>query len=343
MKIIKYSKSSNFFLKIFADYHKNNDYELLQAKNENHFYTNQPKRIRCKICNKLLNKKIDLIQFGVEYKVCDHCNHLNGNFQDNEKFCNFLYLDLNNKSYNKNLKDNDYYNRTRLIYDPKAKFLIDTSPIKKLNILDIGCGTGNFVFSLLKKNINIVGIDISKSSIEYGNYFIEKKFNINPLFHVTNKDFFNKISSSNCNLLSAIGVLEHIRDLKKFIKCFQISNIEYIYYSIPMFSLSVFIENAFNNIFPRHLSGGHTHLFTKNSIEKLNELLGVKIISEWWFGADIQDFYRSLIVQNMKNKTSKSMIEFLNKNFLKDIDKIQKIVDKSQFCSEVHILAKKIR
>ena len=82
----------------------------------------------------------------------------------------------------------------------------------------------------------------------------------------------------NININSAIKLIKR-RKKCKYIKfdrsvracqfcssCFRAyksSRIKYLYISVPIFSLTSFIENAFQNIYPRHLSGGHTHLFTK--------------------------------------------------------------------------------
>ena len=66
----------------------------------------------------------------------------------------------------------------------------------------------------------------------------------------------------------------------------------------------------------------------------------LKIIGEWWFGSDILDLYRSLLVSG--NKTN-NYNYFLKKNILKSIDSLQQILDKSHQCNEVHIIAKKIK
>ena len=38
-----------------------------------------------------------------------------------------------------------------------------------------------------------------------------------------------------------------------------------------MFSLSVFLENSFTNVFPRSLSGAHTHAYTEKSLAYLSK------------------------------------------------------------------------
>ena len=109
-----------------------------------------------------------------------------------------------------------------------------------------------------------------------------------------------------------------------------------------MFSLSVALENAFKNVFPRQLSGGHTHLFTEMSIKKMNSLIGVEPVAEWRFGTDTMDLYRHLIVNLQSNNSSEKMVKFLNNGLGKIIDEIQAVFDKHHFCSEIHLLATKL-
>ena len=152
---------------------------------------------------------------------------------------------------------------------------------------------------------------------------------------------YAEVENSNSQILSAIGVIEHLREPSKLFDAFKESNIEFLYYSVPMFSLSVILENVFKNIFPRQLSAGHTHLYTENSIIKMNNILGIDSIAEWRFGTDYLDLFRSLNVMLKKNKTSKKLLNYFNEEFIQMIDKFQEIVDESHFCSEIHVLGKK--
>ena len=80
-----------------------------------------------------------------------------------------------------------------------------------------------------------------------------------------------------------------------------------------MFSLTALLENVFKGVYPRHLSGDHTHLYTKKSLEYLAKKNKLKIIGEWWFGADIPDLFRSLLISS----------NYLNKQvYVKELNKI---------------------
>jgi hypothetical protein len=116
-----------------------------------------------------------------------------------------------------------------------------------------------------------------------------------------------------------------------------VSEIKYLYLAVPLFSLSTFIENSFPNIFPRLLSGGHTHLYTEESLKYLAKKYNLKILGEYWFGTDMPDLMRSLINSgNILNK--KIYLNLLNSKFSKFIDQLQSVLDRNKICSEVQIV-----
>ena len=137
-----------------------------------------------------------------------------------------------------------------------------------------------------------------------------------------------------------IGVLEHLVEPNLILDAFKKSKIKYLYISVPLFSLSTFIENSFKNIFPRQLSGGHTHLYTEKSLNFLANKYNLKIIGEYWFGTDIPDLFRSLVCSgNILNK--KVYFNQLNHKFSRFVDELQSVLDKNKVCSEVHLIFKK--
>ena len=114
-----------------------------------------------------------------------------------------------------------------------------------------------------------------------------------------------------------------------------------MYLALPLFSLGIFLENNFTNVFPRQLSGGHTHLYTEKSISYLAKKNKLKIVGEWWFGQDMPDLYRSLLMS--KNILDKKIYQKeLNDNLFKVINELQHVLDKNKICSQVHIIFKKI-
>ena len=137
-----------------------------------------------------------------------------------------------------------------------------------------------------------------------------------------------------------IAVLEHLNNPNIFIQNFKKSKLEYLYISVPLLSLSVLLENSCKKVFPRHLSGGHTHLYTMQSLNYFAKKFKFKIIGEWWFGTDIADLYRSLIVTS--NVTNNKIYEKnINRYLFQVLNELQNILDKNKICSEVHMIFKK--
>ena len=63
-----------------------------------------------------------------------------------------------------------------------------------------------------------------------------------------------------------------------------------------------------------------------------------KILGEWWFGTDISDLYRSLLLNS--NYFDKAYIKYFNKLFGDHIDDLQNILDKKKLSCEVHLVLK---
>ena len=341
MALKKYSKSSSFYLKTKQDFFSSNEALLHKSHVQNDLYASQPKRQICKICQSTLPHSVDFHSHNVDYVFCEVCSHLNGCFEDTQSFVENLYLE-DDIDYAKYYKDDNYLQRTTDIYIPKVDFLVKTLPPKKYEILDAGCGSGYFVFASLLNNISASGLDINKTMVEFGNSQISQHSKQQPLLFVEESNFYEQIIDSNADIVAAIGVIEHLKEPQKFFEAFQKSSAQYLYYSAPMFSLSVALENVFKNVFPRQLSGGHTNLFTESSISKMNNLIGVTSIGEWRFGTDVMDLHRHLLINLQENQSSQKMIDFLYSGFGEKIDEIQSIFDENHFCSEIHVIASKV-
>ena len=124
------------------------------------------------------------------------------------------------------------------------------------------------------------------------------------------------------------------------LKFFKESKIKYLYICVPLFSLSVLLENSFKNIFPRQLSAGHTHLYSKDSLNYLAKKNNLKIIGEWWFGSDFPDLYRSLL-NSSNSYDPKKYKSIVDKNLFSVINELQNVLDRKKICSEVHMIFKK--
>lgn len=339
---LKYSKSSSFYLNSKKDYFVNNEKLLADELKRNELYTKQPIRIFCKLCEASLPIKVDFHSHNVDYIFCDNCSHLNGKFDDTKEFAEQIYIANEGSEYSLDYLDSNWNQRVSDIYTPKIDFLIEAIKKNDLKILDVGCGCGYFVCAALEKNISATGLDVSKSMVYFGNKILSKRFTSSPLTLVDELGFFDAIRNSSADVISAIGVIEHLREPQKFFDAFKKSKAQFIYYSVPMFSLSSTLENIFQEVYPRQLSGGHTHLFTEESIKKMQKIIEVKSIAEWRFGTDAMDLYRHLITMLSKNNSTQKLIDLIGKGLGTKLDEIQSIFDENHFCSEIHCISKKL-
>lgn len=335
MTKIKYSKSYKNILSIKKDFYEQNELNLKIIKKINKNYKKQKIRKNCIICKKKISNFF-IKNFGIEYSLCQNCNHLNGKYQNSSAFSKWLYSKNQGKNYSRNYLK--FFNdRVNNIYLPKVNFLKDVIK-KKIRVLDYGAGAGHFLKALEISKIKSVGIEPSLNLCEIGRSFLRSNKIENVKIEECD-DYLCKIN--NFNTVSLIGVLEHLLDPIAFIKNFKKSKAKYLYISVPLFSLSVFFENSFTKVFPRHLSGGHTHLFTKESLYFIAKKYNLKIIGEWWFGTDIPDLYRSLLQSdNILNK--KIFYKKLNKYLFEIVDDLQNVIDKKKQSSQVHIIFEKI-
>lgn len=337
----KYSKSSDFYLNIKKDYFSENDALLNRASRQNALYAAQPRRTLCKLCRQRLPATIDFNSHGVDYTFCTSCSHLNGNFEDTKSFVEQLYIADSGRDYSGNYIDQNFLARTQDIYVPKVDFLLQNLAPGPHEVLDVGCGSGYFVYAALLRDLSATGIDVGCSMVDFGNGQISHLAGKSPLRTVDEDAFYQSILTSQADVISVIGVIEHLRDPHEFFDAFARGASRYIFYSVPMFSFSVILENLFKEVFPRQLSGGHTHLYTEQSIQAMNALLGVRPIAEWRFGTDVMDLYRSSITMLRKHNVSDGLTERLQQGFVATIDTMQSVLDQGHFCSEIHCLARK--
>lgn len=336
----KYSKSSAFYLSTKQSFFSDNDALLLRASRQNALYASQPPRTQCKLCHAQLADATDFTSHGVAYTFCADCSHLNGRFEDTKGFVEQLYIADAGRAYSDSYVDENFVRRTHDIYLPKIDFLLESVPPGEHRLIDVGCGAGYLVHAALLRSLPASGIDVSSSMIEFGNRHIARLANARPLRSVAEEAFYDAIATCEADIVSAIGVIEHLRDPRQLFAAFARSSASFLYYSVPMFSLSVVLENIFTDIFPRQLSGGHTHLFTEDSLRRMNSMLGVTPIAEWRFGTDVIDLYRC-VVTSLAKHAAPQLAQRFEQGFMASIDGMQAVLDGKHFCSEIHCVARK--
>jgi SAM-dependent methyltransferase len=334
-KVVKFSKNYNNLISIKKSLYNDNKKFLNTTLKVNKALKKQGLRKYCKNCESKLSSRI-FTSFGLGYTLCKKCNHLNSIYHDNKKFTHWLYSADKGKNYDED-KDYHFFNqRVKEIHLPKVDFLRKVVK-SKMNVLDIGAGSGQFLKALEMRNIKGTGYEPSKTFVKYGNKILKK----NKLVNLDMQQTFDTIiKDKKSNVLSMICVLAHLEEPNELIEIYKKSNIKYLFFSVPLFSLSVFLENSFKDVCPRHLGAAHTNLYTKKSLYYLAKKFNLDIAGEWWFGADFPDLYRSLINTCNANNPKKYKI-LLDENLFSVINELQNVLDKNKMCSEVHMVFKK--
>ena len=341
----RFGKSSEALMNLKQDFFNNNNKLLKKAQKINSVYISQPRRDRCKNCDYSI-KNISFSKQKVEYGLCEQCGHLNGLHQDTSKFCESVYTDDGGTDYasNYNSKDIKEYNkRVGDIYVPKAEFLCESlrysgEVSENLSYADFGAGSGFFVDALLKTgNINVTGYEVSKAQVLLGNKMGEHK---NLIVHSI-EETVNIAASVNAEVVSMIGVLEHLQNPREVLSSLRNnSNVCYFYLSVPLFSPCVFFEMVFPTIMQRHLTSGHTHLYTESSLKWMAIEYDLEPVSAWWFGTDMVDLYRNIEVRLKQQNETKNMANYWSKMITPLIDSMQSAIDEKHLSSEVHMLYK---
>lgn len=344
----RYSKPIGKLLNFKQEFFKSNDAKLEEFRAIASLYGSQPRRMACKNCGHHLDAPPSecFRKLGVDYCLCQRCGHCNGLHEDTEAFCRSLYTADQGESYAKNYSVSDvrqYEERVREVYFPKAQFLVDAlaelgQPPSRL--VDFGAGAGYFVSAAIKSGFNDVsGYEPSETLVSFGNAMIGSK----KLVWHDLSEMVALIEKSDATVASFIGVIEHVQAPREVLKALsQSDNIKYVFFSVPLFSPTVVLESVFEQIMPRHLAAAHTHLYTENSIQYFCDEFGFKRQSEWWFGLDVCDLFRSVLVSLEKSGASTaSLQDYWRDRFMPLIDDLQGILDKAHACSEVHMLLTK--
>lgn len=341
--MIRYGKPSGPLIKHKTAFFDENRKRLEELQAIALVYMQQPRRTHCKNCESALGEKLFRKQ-GIEYHACPNCTHINGAHQDTDAFCKSLYTSDGGKVYGKDYHcegNAEYFRRLDDVYVPKAEFLADAlaeagEEPASLRFADLGAGSGYFVGALKKCGmITAHGYDVARSQVELGNSMLDcETLTCHDL-----QDTAQIVSELDSKVVSFLGVLEHLQNPRDVWSAVASNpRIEYMFFSVPLFSPCIFFEMVFPEVMPRQLAGGHTHLYTESSIDHCCNEFGFERLSEWWFGTDMVDLYRSVLVTLLEQNEMKQVADVWGDMFTWVIDDIQMGMDIKHRSSEVHML-----
>ena len=343
----RYSKSVGDIIKIKTDFFEKNEEMLTLSAHQADALLLQPKRTKCKICHGPIGEdagqRVLYTSQRMRYFECPVCGHVNSEYEDTDDFASRVYISDN---YLANYSEDDrqkYETRRDTIYIPKAQFLLDALAKdgldkKEIKLLDDGAGSGYFVSAIRQLGVEQAdGIEISEPQEQFANTMNGDDI----LTQVDAPDIASIIETARVNVISFIGVLEHITNLDDILDAVKKNkNVQYIYFSVPMFSMSCIFEAAHQHCYNRHAGGTHTHLFTESSIAYMARAMGFEEYATWKFGSDMMDLYRMICV-SLDQGGNSDLREVFGRKFLPMLDELQEIVDRHEEASEIHMIIKR--
>lgn len=317
-----------------------NRQKLEKAERDAAVYGAQPPRLNCKICSHRLPNEPAFIKLGIGYSYCEACGHLNGIHEDTGAFCEYLYVREDGTEYAQNYvtaTPESMLERVEKIYRPKADFALTHIPVapKDIEIVDFGCGAGYLLEAFRTRGVaRLRGHEPSQALQDQADMMlgpgVVRQSQLESIIDV--------VAAERGTLACMVGFIEHVQDPVGLLDALKAAGgFEYLLITFPLASPSVAIEAVFPQIFPRHLSGGHTHLFTRDSIGRLEERIGLERKAEWWFGTDVFDLFRSVAV-SLESMGAATLVEEWTRSMLPVVDEMQLALDRHKDSSQVHML-----
>jgi SAM-dependent methyltransferase len=224
---------------------------------------------KCKFCNKKFNS-ISVVYDYYKNKSTGYfgkCNFCNIDIQS--KFINKLYLNQNSSNYN--LNKNIFYHLKQMFL-LKHIFSLRNFFNQKKDILDYGCGSGEFAAALSNfyKDKNIYTSDVFK---------LDKKFIPNVKKHyLINK---GQLKNKKFDLILMRHVLEHIFDLNRFIKNIKKNlknNDSQLIIEVP--NRHSIWRKIMNRRWPGYFYPFHYYVFSNKFLNSFLNANGLKVIKQ---------------------------------------------------------------
>lgn len=273
---------------------------------------------KCPVCSveREYAKEFSVI-CGMEYFQCENCSHVYAKIFPNSSIVE--------KYYKESVVKNEYYInpseiklRLREIYIPKIKWIVNvyknTFGREPKSIIDIGAGSGHFLYGCQQNGLEVAGIEYSKKYKKW----CKEHFGIE--LHRDRND----IGQKKYDIVCSFNVIEHVYKPNDFILDYKNLMNEK--------SLAV-IETPKVNSFNSHLQSiyndeprgiivpyEHNHLFTDSSLATLLFKNGLDIKNVWYFGQDMAE-----LIMRICSELNAESSEILSKVYLK----LQQAIDNS--------------
>lgn len=163
-------------------------------------------------------------------------------------------------------------------------------------MLDIGCGSGDFLVTARENGYNVHGIDFDRRAIEIGS----ERFGLANLYYGTLEDFIQDNTSGQFDVITFFEVLEHLEEPLQFF--YYIKKIlktgGFIAFSVP--NRKRWIKNSVWFDYPPHHLTRWSQESIKKFLERNNfEIIRIKTDSEVGFEYFLQNSIKLGIVRRI--------------------------------------------
>lgn len=222
--------------------------------------------MQCPVCRE--SSKTILKDRRLNLHQCNFCSHTFTIVSKGreEKYDEDYFFEIHKHWFN-----NPNYKLFDFIYEKLSGLLGN----KQIQLLDVGCGKGNFLKCIAIKNpqAELFGIDLIYNQAHPHICFIEG-------------DFFKEKIEAKFNIITILEVIEHIDNLHLFIQrlkdCLQVEGFLFIttidsnslIYRIARMLNKMGIHNAYDRLYSVH----HLQHYTKQSLKTLMERIGFDVL-----------------------------------------------------------------
>jgi 2-polyprenyl-3-methyl-5-hydroxy-6-metoxy-1,4-benzoquinol methylase len=201
----------------------------------------------------------------------------------------------------KNLFDKTYQFVKKITIKSKIKKLKKVHP-NAMNILDIGCGTGDFLTSCFKNEFEVFGVEPNKQAREIA----LQKINNNSVFD--SFDSLKKATNCKFDIITLWHVLEHVPNLLDYIKTLKklLNPNGVLVIAVPNFKC--YDAHHYKEFWAAYDVPRHLWHFSKNAIATLFKKVDLEITKTYPMIFDA--FYVSMLSEKNNQKHFKNVRAF---------------------------------
>ena len=286
----------------------------------------------CYICRDKVREPF-ATTYGIPYFRCSECGHVYAGValppEELSKYYLQQYFDRG--VY---IDEGQLDRRKYMVYEPKVRFVSDFLRGSRRKWLDVGAGNGSIVACARELGFDAAGLEPGTPAIE----FAQRTLGV-QLYPHTIEEELQRSGSGSYDVVSFLMVLEHVSNPVEQVSVAAelLSSGGLLVIEVPTAgSLSATLDALFPNQGLRQLMGVHIMLYSVESATRLVEDCGCQTEGMWFMGQDIFNLFLHLALHN-PTFLKTAMADFL----LDNNNALQEVVDRSEFCDEVVLVARK--